>query len=70
MGKAKDPGGNLGPVGKIIDKAIKIVAGKPGAVGQTTDRIYQRQNQLDAANEMLDNTSPQETPAIQKIFEK
>lgn len=41
-----------------------------GGAGKAKANVDNRMQTLDDVNQALDNSSPQDTPAIQKIFEK
>jgi len=54
----------------IKDKFGKAVDPRTGGAGQAHRQTQDHMNDLDKINEELNNTSPQDTKNIKKIFEK
>ena len=63
-----------GIVKKVLAEGAKLIRGDEGMSGQAKTDLRQHntqtQNVLDELNSDINNTSPQDTPGIQKIFEK
>jgi len=57
---------------KILNKAASVVLPNvtTGGAGQSHRNVQGHMNALDDINKQLDNTSTQDTPKIQQIFEK